>query len=430
MKLTRSTFWIAVYALAMVAGTVSAQAQDTAPAAEPAPAAEVAAPPAEPAPIEATTGAASTSVVTSQRPEASKEQAAAEPVAEEEVDTGLALSAFADAYYNFDWNLPPQTALGANGTQDHTAYVNSQGFGLAFLGLDASYSHDVVGMMASLRFGSGADRLIGQAGDSGLANIWQAYGTWTPTDELTIDFGQFATIYGAEVGESWLNLNYTRGALYYYMQPFWHTGVRLAYQATDQIAIKAMLTNGVNNGLATNEVWGPATRMPDVGLQLAYTGDSVSAYVGYYGNPVKPEGRGWSHFADLVLVGSFDALTVIFNGDLGVAGETADEMGETIDPQAYFGLSLAGGYAINDQFGVALRGEYLSAPEISDGVYFAPFGTSLITGTLTFEYKPEPHFSIRLDNRLELADQEIFITKDDTSSTYISSTLGVVVHTN
>jgi hypothetical protein len=356
------------------------------------------------------------------------EQAAEED--HEMAESGLAIAMFADSYYHQDWNLPPNAALGANSTLPHSAYARAQGFGLAFLGLDAVYSSGAVGATASLRFGSGADALIGQGADSGLANIWQAYGTWAPVDGLTLDMGQFATIYGAEVGESWLNLNYTRGALYYYMQPFWHTGLRVAYQATEEIAIKAILANGVNNGLTTNEVWGPATRAPDLGLQLAYTGESLSAFLGYYGNPIKPEGRAWSHFVDLVLVGSFDALTVIFNADLGVANL------DPLDSETYFGLSLAGAYAVSDEFAVALRGEFLSAGDLGDDpmtmmpIYFAHFGESLITATLTLDYKPTENLVIRLDNRLEAADQDIFTTKDDVSSTFISSTLGVVVHTN
>lgn len=427
MKFFRSTSWVAT-TVAIIAGAATAQAQDVAPT-EPAPVTtEVAAPEAtvETAPA-TSTGAA---VVTSQRPEASKEQAEAEPLPEAEApETGLAISMFADAYYNFDWNLPPKEALSYNGTRSHTSYVNNNGFGLAFLGLDASYTHDVVGATASLRFGSGADRLIGQGGNSGIANIWQAYGTWTPDDALTIDFGQFATIYGAEVGESWLNLNYTRGALYYYMQPFWHTGVRLAYQATDEIAIKAMVANGVNSPLDDD-------RSPGVGLQLAYTGESVSAYLGYFGEPIEPEAKNWSHFVDLVLVGSFDKLTVIFNGDLGVANP-----GEDADSLIYYGVSLAAGYAITDQFGIAARGEFLGAAED----YAAEFGKSLITGTLTLEYKPEEHFAIRLDNRLEMADADMFANGDSTfavdpmsgdvslvdgTGVYFSTTLGVVVHTN
>ncbi len=438
MKLFRRTSWVAT-AVAMAASAASAQAQE-APTTTPAPvAAEVAAP--EPAPTPAPGPEDSTLMATSAPVEEVPVDAPAEEApAEEETawSDNLSISMFADAYYNQDWNLPPQRALGANGTLPHTAYVNGQGFGLAFLGLDASYSLGTVGATASLRFGSAANGLIGQyraqdpmtgavTGNPGLENIWQAYVTWAPIDGLTLDLGQFATLYGAEVGESWLNLNYTRGALYYYMQPFWHTGLRVAYQATEQLAIKFIATNGVNTGLVTDTRWAPlggsagaSTRAPDVGLQLAYTGDGISAYLGYYGNPIQPDQRNWSHFADLVVVGSFGDATIIFNGDLGVANF------DPADSQTYFGLSLAAGYAVSEQFGVALRGEFLSAPE----EYAAHFGESLITATLTLDYKPTDNLVIRLDNRLEAADAEIFATKDDTSKTYISSTLGVVVHTN
>lgn len=351
--------------------------------------------------------------------EAPVEEAPAEEEAAEE--GGLSIGMFADAYYNFDWNLPPQSNLGANGGLGHTAYVNSQGFGLAFLGLDATYAAGTVSATASLRFGSAANGLIGQAGNIGIENVWQAYASWAPTDKLSLDFGQYATVYGAEVGESWMNLNYTRGALYFYMQPFWHTGLRANYQATDELAVKVLVANNVNNPLlSVPSANGPSTRAPDLGLQLAYGGEEISAYLGYYGNPIKPDGRNWSHFVDLVVVGAFGDATIVFNGDFGVANR------EPADSETYFGLSLAAGYKLTPEWGLAARGEYLSATED----YAAHFGESLVTGTLTVEYNVSDSMVIRLDNRLEMADAEIFTTKDDTSKTYISSVLGVAVHTN
>jgi len=418
MKLFRSSHRVAACAVALFASAASAQeapAADTAPveaapvAAEPAPAPVMA--PVEEAPME----------------EAPAEEAPAEDAAEEE--GGLSIGMFADAYYNFDWNLPPQSNLGANSV-GHTAYVNSQGFGLAFLGLDASYSAGTVSATTSLRFGSGTNQLIGQGGNPGIENVWQAYVSWAPTEKLTLDLGQYATVYGAEVGESWMNLNYTRGALYFAYQPFWHTGLRAAYQATDELAVKLLVANGVNTALTSDTRNGPSTRAPDLGLQLAYAGEQVSAYLGYYGNPIKPDNRLWSHFVDLVVVGAFGDATIVFNADLGVANL------EPADSEMYFGVSLAGGYKLTPEWGLAARGEFLMSPELGEDpmtmetVYLAPFGSSLVTGTLTVEYNVSDSMVIRLDNRLEMADAEIFATKDDTSKTYISSVLGVAVHTN
>lgn len=441
MKLSRSTYWTAAYAAAMVAGTVTAQAQAPAPTPAPvAPPAEVAVPTPEPTP--APEVMAEPAPVTSMEPMAPTEQTAEED--HEMAESGLALAMFADTYYNFDWNLPGQDMLFYNGNRTHSAYVNDSGFGLAFLGLDASYSSGTIGATASLRYGTAANRLIGQYGNGlTLENVWQAYVTWTPVEKLTLDLGQFATLYGAEVGESWLNVNYTRGALYFYMQPFWHTGMRVAYQATDELTVKAILTNGVNNGLASVPYNGLPSRGPDIGLQLAYAGESVSAYLGYYGSPIESDGNNWSHFVDLVVVGSFGDATVIFNGDVGVNNPA--EVGG-VDPknQTYFGLSLAGAYKLSDEFGVALRGEFLKAPS----AYGAEFGKSLITATLTLDYKPADGIVIRLDNRLEAADSDMFANGDSSlapldptdpfsdlgltggTGTYISSTLGVVVHTN
>src|SRR5690606_1388132 len=98
----------------------------------------------------------------------------------------------------------------------------------------------------------------------------------SPTEELTLDFGQFGTIFGAEVAESWQNLNYTRGALYYAMQPFWHTGLRVRYQASEMVGFNAMVVNG------TNQAFVPDNNQPAVAGQLTLAPvDGLSLALGY-----------------------------------------------------------------------------------------------------------------------------------------------------
>jgi hypothetical protein len=423
--------------LVLLQGTALAQeAAPVAPPAEPAPApapAEIAAPApepvaapvaAEPAPIEATSAPVDAPV----------EEAA--PVEEEETpwSDNLSLGMFVDTYYNFDFNRPDLQTANSLG---HNPYVRTNGFALAFLGLDAAYSLGDVGAVASLRFGPGASPLIGQTDTGiGLDNIWQAYLTYAPTEGLTLDMVQFATIYGAEVGESWMNINYTRGALYFNYQPFWHTGLRVGYQASDMVKLNVLVVNGVNQPL-------DGDRSPEFGLQLALTpADIFFLAVGWYGSPIDSDGKFWSNFVDVVATLNVDAFTLIGNFDIGFNDLAEDPMtGVDPDNATYWGLSLAAKYAVSEQVALGLRGEYLADP---DALNFK-FGENLITGTATVEYAPVENIIFRLDGRVEKADADIYSGKSagpvedpDTmeevwmpnTDTLVTAVLGVVVKTN
>ncbi|MEY4551335.1 MAG: hypothetical protein RL685_7530, partial [Pseudomonadota bacterium] len=145
----------------------------------------------------------------------------------------LQLALFVDAYAS--WQSSGSGTLAT--LSNHRAFSGQgstlraeNGFGLAFLGLDVSYAAPHWGATANLRFGEGAPIYhVHPTGESdaafGVELLTQAYLTWRPWEVLTLDLGMFNTPFGAEVLESWKNLNYTRGALYYYAQPAWHSGL-------------------------------------------------------------------------------------------------------------------------------------------------------------------------------------------------------------
>lgn len=340
---------------------------------------------------------------------------------EESGDSALSGFVFADAYYNFDWNMPRQ--MDANGTQPHRAYVRTQGFALSFLGVEIAYTKEHYGATASLRFGPSAGPLIGQAeGGLGLDFVKQAYVSWMPTDKLTLDFGQFDTIYGAEVADSWTNVNYTRGALYFLMQPFWHTGLRVAYAASDTVGLNFLVVNGVNEPF-------DGDRAVDLGAQVVLTpSEALDVRLGYYGAQAKPDGMGWAHFFDLVATLVLDPVTLVFNGDLGV-----NDIAGSDEQSVYYGLSLAARTPLNSHWALGLRGEYLGEEvddDAIDGAFTAFPGDCLMTGTFTIEHTPtdDGNLVFRLDTRIEHSPNvDQFYGVDSMTDSYLSSVLGVVV---
>ena len=331
---------------------------------------------------------------------------------------GFELGAFVDAYYNMNF----QGAEGNTPTlAAHRAYEENIGFGLAFGGVDIAYERGPIGATLNLRVGDGQERLMGLGSRPVVANMQEAYATWTPLDLISVDFGVFSTLYGAEYSRSWKNLNYTRGALYYLMQPFWHTGLR-ANLSYGGFGATLMVVNGTNRIIESDDI------SPHLGLQVSYDHDLFHVCAGYYmgrsgsGFGLAADPGSLEHFFDVVATLSLGDFKLIFNGDAMSTGG-----GGSPNADWFGGVSLAAGYDIVEFFRVAARVEFLrdGARVIGDG------WANLLTTTLTLDARPQENLILRLEGRLEWADEETFvITATETDNLWGTVTLGVVVTTN
>jgi hypothetical protein len=247
----------------------------------------------------------------------------------------------------------------------------------------------------------------------------------------------------------------------------------MSAELSDELTLRALLVNGYNNTIDNNIG-------KDLGVQLALAlprssiggGTLFSASLGYLVGPERddykvvncdatqhfdpaqssgcaagaPSGsqsnsgvvdrdsnnwEGLRHLIDLVAsLTPTDHLTVQFNADL-----VYERLRDTLDEQRFvqhmlFGAMLGVRYGFSESFGIAARGEYVSDP---DGVYtgFAPNDIELVSGTLTFDYRPADYLILRLDNRLDWSSKEIFRKSvRELNGLMPTTTLGVVVTTN
>ena len=394
----------------------------------------------------------------------------------------LDLRAFADAYGSFNYNTPKPQSRGNDATR---AYDVTNGFALAWVGVDASYEADPVGGAVGLRWGPSAELYSGACfsggatpcdGDIGLQFLKQAYASWRPggpESVFTLDFGKFDTIYGAELAESQDNMNYTRGVVYWWAQPAFHTGLRANVEITPELGLTALAVNGYNNTVDNNAG-------KTFGLQLALVpSDSFGAYLGWLGGPEQDDAvivscdpgeaydesvggcapstgaaggdevvdRGgandfdaWRHLIDLVI--NFDAtddLSFVLNGDLvfeGVRSIDPATLETDVDNQMLYGAMLSARYQLDETWAIAGRGEYFADPDGLAG--FGSEGFSLATGTLTLEAAPTENLVLRLEQRGDFAlgsdvdgGEDIFPKNErGLESQMITTTLGVVVTTN
>jgi len=396
-------------------------ATTAAPTAEASATAEVAAP--APATDEAPADAPTAVEEAPAEPAPAAEPAPEEAPAEEEAAGGeFSYMVFGDAYASVQTAQvgsasPVWRAYDSSAVNPAGGFTAENGFGLAFAGVDLAYSGKQFGVTTSLRFGPGVTKFYAtDNGIFGIDNITQAFVTWMPMEKLTLDFGQFGTIFGAEVAESWINLNYTRGALYYAMQPFWHTGLRAAFALSDTVTLKALLVDDVNTvSLAAGSDL-------QAGLQLAVSAGDLGLYVGTL-QTLGEQNVLFDRFFDLVVTYGAGDLSLVFNADLNIQ----DAPGELFGGNTFYGLSLAAGYAFNPMFGVAGRVEWLDFSTDVDS-------SELVTATLTLDVKPVKDIDnvvLRWDNRLEATTAPGLGLIDGgggDTDLWFTSTIGLAVH--
>ena len=218
------------------------------------------------------------------------------------------------------------------------------------------------------------------------------------TGNLTVMAGKFVTLAGAEVINPTLNTNFSRSLLFFDSEPLTHTGVRGSYVMGD-VTFTAGLNNGWNTtstsyGSKTGELsvaYAPASKLFAVsanaymGKARAFDGDGNLLY------------EGEKTLIDVVATYNVtSALSLVLNFDWDQQQNVPFEDGSLHDA-SWNAAALYVNYAINDQFRVSVRGEYL---DDTDGFVTGAHQT-LKEGTVTFGYSPVKSFELRAEFRYD-----------------------------
>lgn len=364
--------------------------------------------------------------------------------------------AFADAYGNINWNFPrPQW-----GQQNLHAYDQAQGFSLNQIGFNGSYSSDYVGGTVSLRFGPEAaiynePAVTGGTADNsfGMQNVRQAYATLKPADKITFDLGKWDQPFGSEVPDSQLNFFYTRSLLFQLNQPVFFTGLRFDFAASDAVDLKLFIANGWNNTVDDNaaKTFGGQLMLKPLDTLVFYIGGAagpeqsefqpapfvtptvVPAAMAPTGLNLAVNGH-WREIVDLVIdYNPSSAVSFALNGDFD-----NESFGSGTPSDSWYGVNLGVKFVVADPFAIALRGEYFG-DDHGAVVPFNPSGgatsTSVESGTITLSYVAASKLTLMLDNRLDIANSEIFATNSSSqgtgnpSKTQFTTTLGAIIAT-
>jgi hypothetical protein len=256
------------------------------------------------------------------------------------------------------------------------------------------------GFGALVNVAAGDDMKILNAAEGGSPNTFdvvQAFAQYA-SGPLTVIAGKYVTLAGAEVIAPIGNTNFSRSLLFF-AEPLTHTGVRVTYAASDTLNI----VGGVNNGWNYSSLSTSGSKTAELGVAWTPSKTFSLAAQAYVGKD--PTFDAQRTLVDAVATYSAtDALTLVLSYDWG-----KQEQHAAGDPDLdWNGVAFYTNYALNDQWRVSLRLEYL---DDKDGFVSGLVGTSqkLKEGTLTFGYAPVKSFELRMEARYDKSDKATFV---------------------
>ena len=296
---------------------------------------------------------------------------------------GLSVSGYVAASYYASNGYPANI---------HQFDVDHNTFQLDQAGLQVAYQPKE-GFGALVDVIAGEDARLLHAAEDGHDNsfdVRQAFLQYA-TGNLTVMAGKFVTLAGAEVINPTLNTNFSRSLLFFDSEPLTHTGVRAAYAMGE-----FTLTGGVNNGWnSTSTNFGSKTGELGVAWAPASKLFALSANA-YFG-----KNEAFDAERTLIdIVATYNAtsqLSIVLNFDWDQQQDALIDGAGGLHDASWNAAALYVNYAINDQFRVSLRGEYL---DDEDGFVTGAHQT-LKEGTITLGYAPVKNFELRAEFRYD-----------------------------
>jgi hypothetical protein len=276
----------------------------------------------------------------------------------------------------------------------HQFDIEHNSFQLDQAGFQVAYQpKEGFGALVDLMVGEDARVLhLAEDGHDNSFDVRQAFLQYA-TGPLTIYAGKFVTLAGAEVINPTLNVNFSRSLLFFDSEPLTHTGVRATYALTGELTATAGINNGWNT---TSTSYGSKTGE----LGLAYAPASklfaVSA-AAYFG-----KAEAFDAEKTLIdLVGTYNVtsqLSIVLNFDWDQQKQAFTDGSDA----SWHAAALYLNYAINDQWRVSVRGEYL---DDQDG-FVTGAEQTLKEGTVTVGYAPVKNFELRAEVRYDKSNAD------------------------
>lgn len=257
--------------------------------------------------------------------------------------------------------------------------------------------------------------------DSVSKHIGQAHVTYDIDGKHSINVGKMYTHVGYELAKPIDNWNYSRSYTFGYGGPFWHEGV----------ALKAAYENGIRWGLYIYDGWDTrrdTNSGKTYGAQLGWANEKLAVIYNFITGAERADNQ-----SDFRTVHELNAQ-YNFTSNFSLALDTLMGVDENaaaagVD-QKWRSVALYANWKFSDKWRFALREEWFNEFTKSgtyklgytNGPASSPF--NVISHTLTIAYSLAERNEIRLEQRLDDANENIFRDKDhQTNSTQNTSVI-------
>ena len=328
----------------------------------------------------------------------------------------LQIHGYVDAYY-----AVYSDSVGTTNYQKFPAISpRSNSFGLNIAQLTEQYTSDKIRSTATLQFGD-----LPNASWSPVYNyIQEANVGFRLSKKIWLDGGFFKTHIGTEALLPKDNITSSASVITFY-EPWWQSGLKLSYNASDKLQMALFLINGYNEFIAESN-------KKAIGFALTYN-IGTKGSLGYYnfvGN-VSPDSVKIAHVRflnNVVFTYKFSKkINVLLGFDL-ISQSNSQLLDSTKKAYVYSSI-LTLNYKFTDKWGIYSRLETFSdADGFLTGIMVDE--NNNITGyklkgiTLGFEFKPTENSFIRLEGRyLQMDNAQKIFYSDGTYSNYRTETM-------
>jgi hypothetical protein len=263
----------------------------------------------------------------------------------------------ADVYYRYDLNDAPGK------TNNLTSFTNSKNsfeLGMASIKIDHSYKN--IAATIDLGFGRRAQEF--SYNDTGiLTAIKQLYISYSPSSNIKLTMGKWATHIGYELLDAYTNRNYSMSYGFSY-GPFFHTGLKADIGLGGKTAIMIGVANPTDFSSTSS-----ANKVLLAQLSTGSKNDKIKAYLNFQG------GVGFDQL-DLVLNATLtQKLAINYDGTIKTVkvgtsknSWTSNAIYLNFDPSELFGLTLRAEY-FDDQKNVAGIGGNVFQTTLSGNIH-------------------------------------------------------------
>jgi hypothetical protein len=265
------------------------------------------------------------------------------------------ISGFIDTTFNYNFNEPKAPRENRLRVFDRPA--NTFSLNLVEVALEKKAAEPgTAGFRVDFDAGRDVPLFRAAGFEAGNFDVEQAFVTYKAPlgSGLTVTFGKFVTLLGAEVIESPDNMNTSRSFLFGFAVPFTHTGLLLTYPVNDLVELTFGVVNGWDNIDDNND---SKSLIGRVSFNIAES--FTVAVAGIYGAEQTDRESPKRWVIDLVeTFKPIPGLTFVFNFDYG--HEDSVPIGLSLTDTSWQGFALMTSYAFTEQFSLSLRGEFFS----------------------------------------------------------------------